>query len=296
MIRYDLPAAGLAAEIEAERKGWLKRAERRTKKFIDARKYHEKSGIWSEIKAVYSRMQNNKCAYCERQLASLDFGGAIEHDLEHFRPKGDVPPWPSPAIAAERNLKYSFSTGDALPAGYYWLAYHPENYCVGCKKCNSPLKTNYFPIAGRRGAVAGDPALLDGVEQPLLIYPLGNRDENPAELITFVGINAVPRARRGVQRHRAQVTIDFFELNRREELIRERAEDLVALDNALAVIETSSDPARRTTAENDIIRMRASAHRHSACILAACDLYQSKPLKARELFSAARSYLDSLGG
>ena len=44
-------------------------------------RYVESSHSWNRVKKVYMRLQHDKCAYCERQLASEDFGGAIEHDL-----------------------------------------------------------------------------------------------------------------------------------------------------------------------------------------------------------------------
>src|SRR5438552_12772588 len=94
MIRYPVTREGLERLVEAERPGWLMRARRRTRKFLAAATYQEREAIWSEVKAVYVRLQHNKCAYCERRLTGLDYGGAIEHDLEHYRPKGDVPAWP----------------------------------------------------------------------------------------------------------------------------------------------------------------------------------------------------------
>ncbi len=112
----------------------------------------EKKGIWSEVKPVYMSLQRDKCAYCERKLASADFGGTIEHDLEHFRPKSSARPWPTTAISRERGLVYTFPTGKHHASGYYWLAYHPLNYCVACKKCNTPLKLDFFPIAVNRPA------------------------------------------------------------------------------------------------------------------------------------------------
>lgn len=34
--------------------------------------------------------------------------------------------------------------------GYRSLAYHPQNYAVACKTCNTVVKKSYFPIANRR--------------------------------------------------------------------------------------------------------------------------------------------------
>lgn len=191
MIRYPFTLDELRSRIEAEAPGWLGRAAERTERFRRAGRYDEESGIWSQIKAVYMRLQHCKCAYCERRLASEDFGGAIEHDLEHYRPKGPVLAWPSKAIERERGISYRFATGEAFPEGYYLLAYHLLNYVTACRKCNSPLKASFFPIAGSRGAQSEDPVSLRG-EAPFLLYPLGDLDEDPEEVLTFDGINPVP--------------------------------------------------------------------------------------------------------
>jgi hypothetical protein len=113
MIRYLANRAFLENEINKRVTTWLRRAAGRTKKFVKKKRYTEKKGIWSEVKPVYMIAQHEKCAYCERKLASEDFGGTIEHDLEHFRPKNSVEQWPTPAISAERGLAYSFTTGNA---------------------------------------------------------------------------------------------------------------------------------------------------------------------------------------
>jgi len=89
------------------------------------------------------------------------------------------------------------------------------------------------------------------------------------------------------------VTIAFFDLNGREELLRERSEQLVALDNALFRINLGT-AAERTTAERDVERMCEPASRHSSCVKAACRLYQEDVAAARAIFQSAREYLDSL--
>jgi hypothetical protein len=293
MIRYEVSSSRLRELIEAEKPGWLDRARQRTESFVQAGKYDETSSIWSEVKAVYMRLQHNKCAYCERRLASEEFGGAIEHDLEHYRPKNTVVAWPTEAIAAERDIRFHFATGDGLDNGYFWLAYEPLNYCTSCKKCNTPLKLNYFPVAAQRGADAVVPEALNEVERPFLVFPLGDLDEAPENIITFDGILAIPRKRNGPRWRRAKVTIAFFELNNREELQRERAECLVALDNALAILESDLPDDRKQQAQRDIERMQSSRSPHASCVRAACEAYVADRSRMIELFQAARDYLDS---
>jgi len=294
MIRCLANQAFLENEINKRETTWLRRAAGRTNKFVKEKRYTEKKGIWSEVKPVYMIAQHEKCAYCERKLASEDFGGTIEHDLEHFRPKNSVEPWPTPAISAERGLAYSFTTGNAYTSGYYWLAYHVLNYCVACKKCNTPLKLNYFPIAASRSTKRAEPSALNDAERPFLIFPLDSVDEDPEELIEFVGILAVPKRKNGPRWRRAKVTIDFFELNRREELRRERAEVLVELDKAFAILESNPTVHRRNDAEEDIVRLRDDSSRHASCARCACNLYMQDRTKALQLFQEARDFLRSL--
>jgi hypothetical protein len=294
MIRYCIDQATLEAAIDREVPGWLARARSRTVKFNRSRRYNEKAGIWSEVKPIYMRLQQDKCAYCERKLASRDHGGTIDHDLEHFRPKSGVKAWPTPAVKAERGLSFTFRTGGDYLSGYYWLAYHPLNYCAACKKCNTPLKLNYFPIAARRSSSRGEPGALNASEKPLLIYPLGSADEDPEELIEFVGITAVPKRKNGPRKRRADVTIAFFELNRREELLRERAEVLVELDKALALLEGNNPEVRKREARDDIVRLRDAGSRHASCVRCACALYLRDRARTRALFQAARAFLMSL--
>ncbi len=307
MIRYNDRAtlAELRTKIGVVASRWLGKAKRRTRKFIDAGKYDESSGIWSDIKSVYMTLQFDKCGYCERHLADGGFGGAIEHDVEHYRPKNTVPVWPHRAAREERDISYTFDTGSELPDGYYWLAYHPLNYCTSCKKCNSPLKGNYFPVAtgrGSRNTHETDPnatetsvTSLNDAEKPFLIYPIGEYDEDPEDLITFVGITAIPKKRNGPRWRRARITIDFFELNGRSELREQRARQLVSLDNALFKLESSdATDDQRNIAREDIKQLRHASSAHASCVRAACVLYQANPTKAREVFAEARTLLRSL--
>jgi hypothetical protein len=296
MIRYPITDEQLRDRIEAAVPGWLERAAERTAHFIEQKCYDEASSIWSEVKPVYMKIQFDKCIYCERQLASADHGGAIEHDLEHFRPKNAVGVWPTADMQRVRNIAFDFPLGNPYPTGYYWLAYHVLNYSAACKKCNTPLKLNYFPIAGRRGPREADPSGLRG-EKPYLIHPLGDWDDDPEELIGFLGIVPVPRKKRGFGRTRAEVTIKFFELSPeddgREDLGRERARQLIALDNALCILELDPPEARKQRALADIARLQRSSSPHANCVRSAVALYKKQPRVAQDLFDAARKYLDS---
>jgi len=291
LIRYPITLEELRSRIEAEAPGWFALAAERTERLRQAGRYDEESGIWSRVKAVYMRLQHCKCAYCERRLSSEDFGGAIEHDLEHYRPKGPVPAWPSEMIARERGISYRFATGEPLPDGYYLLAYHVLNYATACKKCNSPLKASFFPIAGARGSKSDDPALLRG-ELPFLLYPLGDLDDDPEEILTFDGINPVPRVQRGPRSRRARVTIDFFELDEREELWRERAEVIRNLYIALEALR-QGDELLRDRAARAIQTLLSPASEHTNCARSFRALYDRDRTRAVEIAERAQVYLES---
>lgn len=289
MIRYPISETELERRVDAAVPNWRKRAGDRTKKFVAAGRYDEKSGIWSEVKSVYMELQHHKCAYCERKLAAPDHGGSVEHDLEHFRPKSSVDVWPDGG-------RFKFPTGVARPAGYFWLAYHLLNYAVACKKCNTGLKSNFFPVSGPRGCASDAPADLTASEQPLLVYPLGDLDDDPAEVIAFDGYKIEPAKRSGPRRRRADVTIHFFRLNTREELLRERAEVVVHLDHYLGTINSKHEAQpRKAEARNAVTRMLRPGSSHSACANAFAELYLRDTAQARALATAARTYLDSLG-
>jgi hypothetical protein len=296
MIRYPISEQELRERIEAEVPGWLRRAQQRTDQFVKAGQYEEASSIWSEVKPIYMRIQFDKCVYCERQLASPELGGTIEHDLEHFRPKNAVLAWPTAEMKQRRQIAFDIPLGHAYRPGYYWLAYHVLNYSAACKKCNTPLKLNFFPIAGKRGRRKADPRGLQS-EKPYLIYPLGEWEDNPEDLIGFLGIIPVPTKKSGFGRERAEVTIKFFELSPeddgREELGRERARQLVALDNALRILELKPPEAKKQTALADIERLLRSSSPHASCVRCALALYKKDPRKAGNVFTAARTYLDS---
>lgn len=289
MIRHPVTRRRLESLIRAHDTTWMDRARARTEAFRAAGRYDERSGIWSEVKPVFMRLQHNKCAFCERRLAGERFG-TIEHDVEHFRPKSEVKRWPSPRIARERGIAYDFATGEETKEGYYLLAYEPWNYVTACKTCNTALKSSYFPVAGPRVSGGKDPRSMKA-EKPFLIYPLGSLDDDPEELITFVGPLPVPRARSGHRFRRAQVTIDFFELDTREELLRERAEQIRSFYMALHLLETGG-PSGRAVAQGAIRDHLSPRSPHSGCVRAFHALYQRDSSKAEEIVQLVLEYLE----
>jgi hypothetical protein len=233
MIRYPDALVDLDAAIELEAKGWLQKALDRTDKYAVLGQYTEEhteadgtktklAPFWGDVKPVFMVRQSNKCLYCEKKLEGK---APIECDLEHFRPKSNVRAWPP----KKSSLRYNFPLGNVPPKGYYLLAYHLLNYGAACKTCNSPYKSDYFPVAAARVVGQRDPAAYLA-EEPYLVYPLGLLDEDPEDLIAFEGARAIPRhdAVADVRKwRRGRVMIDFFGLNR-DGLLADRADWLVS--------------------------------------------------------------------
>jgi hypothetical protein len=244
------------------------------------------------VKQVFVEVQHDKCAYCERQLASPDRGGQQEHDVEHFRPKSAVDPWPGSA-----GFKLTADTAEAN--GYYWLAYHLGNYCVACKKCNNhPQKGTYFPVRNARVIDHTlSPTELNEREKPLLVNPVGDENEtdDPAELITFLGFTAVPVKQTGANRTRAKVIIEFFRLNDREELKTGRMRVIVALGVCLQAVRAKNTGAKLRADAQEVVELAQSPTApHSGCATAFVELYSSNRQAAEDIADEARQFLKSL--
>jgi hypothetical protein len=285
MIRYPFVLDDVKARVKAVNPKWLAKAAERTENFIAKQKYEERSSIWSSVKPVYMLLQKNKCIFCEQQFESEEYG-KILFDLEHFRPKSSVKVWPG---ENHPRVRYEFGTGGESPNGYYWLPYELKNYAASCKSCNSNLKSNYFPIAGDRCIAPGD---LQN-ESPFLCYPLDEVDDDPEELVTFIGITAIPASEIPEKRRRGQVIIDFFDLNGRERLYRQRANMIILLGYALATIDAGFDgPEDHLLVE----RISSDQYPHAACLRAFKRTWQIDQPLARELWRACKAYYASQEG
>lgn len=289
MIRYPITSAELEAAIEVQKAGWLAKAKNKTVAFRTAGKFNEPDGknSWGQIKAVFMRLQYNKCAFCDRLLSA----GRIEHDVEHFRPKNAVKVWP--AKSKELKPDYQFSTGEAADSGYYLLAYNIFNYVTSCKMCNTTLKGTFFPIAGKRVMDSDD---FTQIKQELqfLIYPLGDVDEDPEDLITYRGILPIPKYRRGHKYRRARVTIDFFELDMREDLLRLRAEVIQKLWLAFSTLQRPHSDEDSQLARSIIENGCSARTSQTACARAFYDLCQNDVANARRFAQEADEFLSAL--
>lgn len=289
MIGYrGLTRADLEALIDAHDGAWRGKATARTTDLIAARAFSEDSSIWGDIKPVFMRLQHYKCIFCERPLGG-ELAGSGEHDVEHFRPKSKVRAWPYPS--RKPRLTYSFATGAKSDQGYYWLAYDLANYAAACRPCNASRKSDYFPIAGARGAATADIATLNAGETPFLLFPLGDQGDDPADYITFEGILAIPKASAGIVHDRARVTIDFFSLNDREELWVDRIRVIRLLFMAMRAAASDPDPDVREAAEATIQTALSDSAPQAACARAFYETAVHDPRRAWDIFQAAEAFV-----
>jgi hypothetical protein len=272
--------------IEQTKPGWLTRALSKTKEFQRAGSYSETSSIWSEIKDVFLDLQHGKCAYCERKLGGKSYNRK-EYDVEHYRPKSNVGQWPSKKVLQKLiesgKASYKFATGDASDTGYYLLPYNILNYTVACTGCNSTLKSSFFPVAKKRVLTSEDFEVLKK-EEPFLLFPLGEWDDDPEEYITFNGILPVPKGKRGRKYRRARITIDFFDLDIRPELIEERAGIILAVWLALETLEDAGASADlKATAKNILDAALSPKKPHTNCARSFYKLCKENKALAREV-------------
>jgi hypothetical protein len=294
MIRYRISREELRRLISQQDASWPKRAKDRTRTFHELGRYEEKSSIWSEVKPIYMRLQGeSKCAYCERKLESQEYGKG-EQAVEHFRPKGKVKPWRLPT-----SLKgVGISLGDVPTGnrGYFLLAYDFFNYAAACNPCNSALKGNFFPIAGKYDFGEPSASRLKH-ERAYLIYPIGSVDDDPKSILEFYGTSPRPVAASGQRRHRALVTIEFFRLDdpeKRKNLFRERAMILVALYGQLERMANAASNSEREAARKLVESLVGGRAPHANCAASFKRLYAKSRNEARNLCERAAEFIISV--
>ncbi|MBW3537402.1 MAG: hypothetical protein KY395_06505 [Actinobacteria bacterium] len=292
MIRYAVTHAELRQRINDIAPTWLDKARERTEAYRVAGNYVKPpSDIWSEIKRAYMDLQGYKCGFCERRLERSEFGN-IEHDVEHFRPKGMVEQWP-PASAPERANGLNFSLGAASPGlGYFLLPHEPDNYLISCKTCNTAFKSNGFPVEGARELNMESPRHTN--ERPLLVYPIGSFDDDPQKLIRFEGIVPVPAARSGRRRRRGQTLINFFGLAERDGLLIERSITIVNLHLALALASAGSTDPTRQIAQHMLQVLTSDRAAHANCARSFVALWEADQAGALAFSEAALGHLLSV--
>jgi hypothetical protein len=297
MIRYTIQAAALRDEIEAHKPGWLARAKVLTDAAKQSGEVADGDAIWSEIKGVYARLQSFKCVYCEKPMPQEEIDGEAtlgkgsgEYDVEHYRPKNRVTPWPGDALKAARGIDYDPEVRDGEADGYPRLAFDPENYALSCKTCNSGHKRDHFPIAGATKKTLVRRRTLDAQERPLVMMGLGEGVDDPEAVLGWIGPLPTARAASGHDRLRGRVCIDFFSLDTRSDLLLLRAVLIPAVANVLARLDAA------TGAEAQALTRELDAYTSDrmycvACVRAFVALHHSDPALAAQIAAACSAYL-----
>ena len=233
--------------------------------------------LWRKIKYIYIELQHSKCCFCEKPLE-----GKISQDVEHFRPKAEVRLWkPSKKLLVNGVAPVSPASAATEP-GYAHLAYHPLNYAMACKYCNSMLKKNYFPINGTRNIGGTNPTALKA-EQAYLIYPLGDHDDDPEDLIEFDGLSPKAKQPAGFNFLRAEVVIELFQLgnaSKRRALFKGRAYLMRLLFLELQGRDNTADPVKKQKHKEVIKSLTGDECPYANCMRSFKRLYDSDPVKA----------------
>ncbi len=178
------------------------------------------------VRAALLKCQHNKCCFSEA-LFTRDYS-----NVEHFRPKGRVDPYPK---------------GKPYYPGYYWLAYSWENLFLCKAAINSSDKRNFFPLA------EGSPRNRNHKDSHIEIHLLidVNR-ENPRDFIRFRNDEI-----RGINK-RGKFNIKFFGL-RHHELVEARRSRFKLLKSIRDLIDMAIDSgADKDEFEEQITVLRAS--------------------------------------
>lgn len=290
MIRLAVSREELERRIDAFAPRWRTRTARRTER-LRSGEITEIVEDWSEIKPVFMELQGAKCAFCEKEVEA---GQTIEIDVEHYRPKKEVDPWPLPPGLAEAGVEPS--PQPAVEPGYPLSAYDPHNYLAACKTCNSIYKRNYFPIAGPRATGTDDPARL-AEERPYLIHPLSASEDDPETLIEFYGISPRPRHAAGFPRQRALTTIALLGLDdraRRESLLQDRARRIEHLRFALRQRADATDPEDRALAETAVARLTSARRPHANALRCFERLWNADRPAGEALYRDLAAYLNTV--
>jgi hypothetical protein len=277
MIRYEVTKAKLHADINATDESWFADTTVVLASLPNPPKSSDFKPLWSNIKQLYIDLQNSKCCFCEKPLE-----GKIEQDVEHFRPKAEVKPWTVPAKLAAEGITVQQPTDGSSEDGYSQLAYQPFNYAMSCKTCNSTLKKNLFPIEGARDSGSVDPSTMKS-EKALLIYPIGDFDTDPMDLIEFDALSPVPKKASGYGRRRAMVTIDIFRLDRRRDLMKQRAYLVRLLFLELEGQANAATAAVRAKHQKAIDALTSPETPFTNCMNCFADLFRGDPSRAEEI-------------
>jgi hypothetical protein len=126
-------------------------------------------------------------------------------DVEHFRPKGKA-------------------KSDPTQSGYWWLAYDPSNYLLGCTVCNQKRKSTSFRLEPGALRTTWETRANIGNERRILLDPSEDAIEGLFEL-EWDDLNCRLLPHSGLsppESGRVQAVIDFFGLNLDPEIRKQR--------------------------------------------------------------------------
>lgn len=294
MIHYPVTQSELVSAIDSalgtakRRQAWWAKAYGDFLRAVKDRTHDAKQAYWSDIKEAYITLQCNKCAYCETPMPQGS-KALIAYDVEHYRPKSATTPWPTNEMIKLLDITYKVNAG--RNRGYPELAHHPYNYAVACKVCNSSYKSSFFPILGKPDATSYVVAQLNKREHPAIPLPLGDWGEDPSPFLTFEGFIAVPASNDELLRKRAQVVIDFFELNRRPDLLLGRATAIVVAYQHLKELKQPDLAPDVAIAQAWVDGDLSQAAPFAAAVRAFKLLFDTDEPRAREVARLANSYI-----
>jgi 5-methylcytosine-specific restriction endonuclease McrA len=289
MIAYPVTNDELVNAINSESTTWFSRAYIDTLLARETQKYDSTKSYWGDIKQAFIKLQSSKCAYCEKPMAEGEKSN-IDYDVEHHRPKSGCSPWPD--AKTKKRLKIDYVLNQGRDRGYPELAFHPFNYIVACKVCNSPYKSDYFPLLGKPNENSFDPVELNQSEEPVIPMPLGTWGEDPSDFLDFEGFVAVAKSSDPKRRKRAEAFIDFFELNRRPDLLVGRAVLILLCYYALREVKDLDLAKNKTEAQGWVDDYCAPGTGYSAVAQAFVKLFAAKPKLAREYAQIAMVYVN----
>lgn len=294
MIRYPITRAKLDAEITAKSATWFADTAAVLASLPANPAGSDFKPLWSKIKEVYIGLQHSKCCFCEKPLE-----GNIEQDVEHFRPKAEVKSWKKiPTELVAEGVVINQPADGSAEAGYTQLPYHPFNYAMSCKTCNSTFKGNLFPIEGTRDSANSDPGAMDG-EKNLLIYPIGSIDADPESLIEFDALSPVPKKATGYGRRRALVTISLFRLDdaeKRKSLFKARATLVRLLYAELEGVANAATAAKKAKHQKVVDNLVSPETPFTNCLRSFKRLYESDPVRAEEISDECIKFMKTKSG
>jgi hypothetical protein len=130
-----------------------------------------------------------------------------------------------------------------------------------------------------------------------LIYPIGDSDDDPEELINFEGVVPQPAKPHGHDRFRAQATISIFKLSsttERRVFFEGRAKSIQLLFLNLKAIDDDDDPLIVQLARTNVTRMLRASEPYANCLRCFHRLYQRSRRSATQVFHDLTIFLDTV--